>query len=416
MPVALGLLALMSLPLPSPAQAEWLRHDYYAFVHFGPNTFSGLEWGHGTEDPKSFNPKKLDCRQWARAFKSAGMTGVIITAKHHDGFCLWPTKLSTHSVKASTWRDGKGDVLRELSDACRKEGLSFGVYLSPWDRNHPQYGTPGYNDVFVSMLDEVLTRYGKVFEVWFDGANGEGPNGKKQVYDWPRFIAKVRERQPKAVIFSDAGPDVRWVGNENGIAGDPNWLTIRRDRYVPGTPLYEELTKGDADGPDFVPSECDVSIRPGWFWRASEDKAVKSPEALFDLYLKSVGRGSPLLLNVPPNADGLISDADIRALEGFRRLRDEHLGHAVRLRKRGDTFSAPAPVDAAYLELREDLRQGQRVRRVQVFDGETKLAEFESVGKRRIVALPTGVRTKLRLVVTTVAGPENMTAWLHPKR
>lgn len=304
-------------PLPSPRQVEWHSMERYCFVHFGPNTFTGAEWGNGKEPAQVFNPKKLDCRQWCQAFKAAGFSGVIVTAKHHDGFCLWPSKLSTHTVAQSPWKNGKGDVLKELSKACKESDLKFGVYLSPWDRNHPTYGTPQYNDTFKSMLKEVLTQYGPVFEVWFDGANGEGPNGKKQVYDWPGFIGVVRKFQPNAVIFSDAGPDVRWVGNENGYAGETNWNMIKRDRYVPGTPLYKELTEGDESGTDWVPAECDVSIRPGWFWRAAEDAKLKTVPELMDIWYGSVARGANLILNVPPNSDGLISDGDVKRLQEF---------------------------------------------------------------------------------------------------
>src|SRR5581483_10202910 len=230
--------------VPSERQLAWHRMEYYAFVHFGPNTFTDKEWGEGKEDADVFSPAALDCRQWAAAFKEAGMKGVVITAKHHDGFCLWPSRYSTHTIAQSHWKNGKGDVLKELSNACKQYGLKMGVYLSPWDRNHPAYGTPEYNQVFANMLTEVLTQYGPIFEVWFDGANGEGPNGKKQVYDWNLFIQTVRKYQPNAVIFSDAGPDVRWIGNEDGIAEETNWCTIDRSRYVPGTSLYRELTEG----------------------------------------------------------------------------------------------------------------------------------------------------------------------------
>ena len=263
-------------PLPTAPQAAWQAMETNAFVHFGPNTFTNVEWGSGREDPSLFNPTAFDARQWVRVFKQAGFRGVIITAKHHDGFCLWPSALSTHTVARSPWRGGKGDVLRELSDACREEGLKFGVYLSPWDRNHPAYGTAEYNRVFAAMLEEVLGHYGKVFEVWFDGANGEGPNGKRQVYDWPLFVGTVRRLQPEAVIFSDAGPDVRWVGNERGEGGATSWSLIDRARYVPGTDLSKELTEGFRNAPDWVAPECDVSIRPGWFYRSSEDSRVKT--------------------------------------------------------------------------------------------------------------------------------------------
>ena len=318
------------LPIPSPRQLAWHKLERYCFVHFGPNTFTGEEWGSGKEPTDVFNPKKLDCRQWCRAFKDAGFEGVMITAKHHDGFCLWPSKFSTHTVAQSPWKNGKGDVLKELSDACKREGLRFGVYLSPWDRNHPSYGTPEYNEIFKSMLREVLTHYGPVFEVWFDGANGEGPNGKRQIYDWPGFVKVVRECQPNAVIFSDAGPDIRWVGNEDGYAGETNWGMIDRSKFAPGVADTGVLNRGDEKGPDWVPSECDVSIRPGWFWRASEDSKVKSVEKLMDIWYGSVGRGSNLLLNVPPNSDGLISDVDVKRLKDFDTALKMEFGREVK--------------------------------------------------------------------------------------
>jgi alpha-L-fucosidase len=306
------------LPVPSPAQVSWQRMEMNAFVHFGPNTFTSVEWGSGREDPAVFNPTAFDARQWVRVFKAAGMKGVILTAKHHDGFCLWPSALSTHTVARSPWQGGRGDVLRELSNACREAGLKFGVYLSPWDRNHPAYGTPEYNRVFVEMLEEVLGAYGPIFEVWFDGANGEGPNGRRQVYDWPAFHAAVQRLQPDAVIFSDGGPGVRWVGNERGQGSLTSWSLIDRDRYVPGTPFSDDLGEGSRLGRDWVPPECDVSIRPGWFYRASEDARVKPAATLFRLYEQSVGRNCLLLLNVPPDRRGLIADPDVTALAGMR--------------------------------------------------------------------------------------------------
>lgn len=301
---------------PSESQLQWHELEYYMFIHFGPNTFTNVEWGEGNEDPKIFNPIQLDCKQWAATAKQAGMKGIIITAKHHDGFCLWPSKYSTHTVRESLWKNGEGDVLRELSDACREYGLKFGVYLSPWDRNHPDYGTSEYNQVFVNMLGEVLTNYGDVFEQWFDGANGEGPNGKKQEYDWPLFNSTVYKHQPNAIIFSDAGPGCRWVGNEKGFAGLTNWNTLNVKKVYPGYPDYHELTPGHEDGTHWVPAECDVSIRPGWFYSPDTDDQVKSLDELVEIYYGSVGRGSNLLLNVPVDRRGLIPYADsVRLME-----------------------------------------------------------------------------------------------------
>lgn len=338
------------LPVPSKKQLDWHETEYYLFMHFGPNTFSGKEWGEGTEPASLFNPTELDCRQWCRIAKEAGAKGIIITAKHHDGFCLWPSKYSKHTVRESNWKNGKGDVLRELSRACREFGLKFGVYLSPWDRNHPDYGTDKYNTVFVNMMREIFDNYGPVWEMWWDGANGEGPNGKKQVYDWKRFENTVRQHSPKTVVFSDIGPDIRWVGNENGIAGNPNWnfLDTAGFRRGEGAPPTDTLNSGNYKGKHWIPAECDVSIRPGWFWREAEDAKVKTPQQLFDIYLKSVGRGANLLLNVPPDNRGQISEADSTSLAGFKKLRDESF--AENLLKTANTF---------YQFSREDLPQGK---------------------------------------------------------
>jgi alpha-L-fucosidase len=310
-------------PLPSAQQLAWHELEFYAFVHFNMNTFTGREWGKGTESPALFDPVELDARQWARVARDAGMKGIILTAKHHDGFCLWPSRLTDHTVAASSWRDGEGDVLRELSTACREFGLRFGVYLSPWDRHEPSYGdSPRYNAHFIGQLEEVLSGYGPVFEVWFDGACGEGPNGKRQVYDWPAFIKTVRRLQPGAVIFSDAGPDVRWVGNEQGYAGETNWTTLKRDELEPGTPRYRELTEGHREGAFWVPSECDVSIRPGWYYHPEQDGEVETPQRLLDIWFGSVGRGSNLLLNLPVDRRGLVHENDVAALMGLRALLD----------------------------------------------------------------------------------------------
>ncbi len=408
-----------------------------AFVHFGPNTFTRVEWGTGREDPAIFNPTAFDARQWVRTFKDAGFRGVIITAKHHDGFCLWPSALSTHTVARSPWRAGRGDVLRELSDACHDAGLKFGVYLSPWDRNHPAYGTPEYNQVFAGMLEEVLGHYGPVFEVWFDGANGEGPNGKRQLYDWPLFVGTVRRLQPGAVIFSDAGPDVRWVGNERGEGGPTSWSLINRSRYVPGTDLSHELTEGFRDGPDWVPPECDVSIRPGWFHRPTEDDRIKTASDLASLYERSVGRNCQLLLNVPPDSRGLIAEVDVSSLAGMRRLLDERYrenlavngrlssadrreqpsdlallvdGNAETFWRSGGESAAPeltialaseAPLDRIVLQ--EPIALGQRIARFRV-DAHVKgrwstVADGTTVGYKRILQIDPILTDRVRVRV-----------------
>lgn len=319
------------LPKPSAAQLAWHNMEFYLFMHFGPNTFTNLEWGKGNEKEEVFNPATLDCNQWCRVAKAAGAKGIIITAKHHDGFCLWPSKFSTHTVKESKWKNGKGDVLKELSAACKKYGLKFGVYISPWDRNHPDYGTAKYNDVFAGMMKELFTNYGPIWELWWDGANGEGPNGKKQVYDWKRFKETVRQLSPNTVVFSDVGPDIRWCGNESGVAGITNWNTLNTDGFEPGAaaPSTDTLNKGNINGKYWIPAECDVSIRPGWFYHKAEDEKVKTPEQLFELYLKSVGRGANLLLNVPPNSNGLITTFDSTALAGFKKLREENFSKNI---------------------------------------------------------------------------------------
>ncbi|MDQ6761947.1 MAG: alpha-L-fucosidase [Bacteroidota bacterium] len=325
-------------PKPTTAQLAWHDMEFYFFAHFGPNTFTDLEWGHGNEKEEVFNPTQLDCEQWCRVAKAAGAKGIIITAKHHDGFCLWPSKYSTHTVRESKWKNGKGDVLKALSEACKKYNLKFGVYLSPWDRNHPAYGTNKYNDVFANMLTEIFTNYGPIWELWWDGANGEGPNGKKQAYDFHRFEKLVRKLSPNTIIFSDIGPDIRWVGNENGIAGQTNWNTLDTAGFKrgEGAPPTDTLNSGNMYGKNWIPAECDVSIRPGWFYHSKEDTLVKSPQNLFELYLKSVGRGACLLLNVPPDGRGLITKYDSAALIGFKNLRAQSFEN--NLAKNGDGY------------------------------------------------------------------------------
>lgn len=411
--------------VPSPAQFAWQQMEMNAFVHFGPNTFTGEEWGDGREDPRLFNPTALDARQWARAFKAAGFRGLILTAKHHDGFALWPSRHSTHTVARSPWRDGRGDVLREVADACRAEGLKLGLYVSPWDRNHPTYGTAEYNRVFAAMLEEVLGgRYGPIFEVWFDGANGEGPGGKRQVYDWPLFIGTVRRLQPDAVIFSDAGPDIRWVGNERGEAPLTVWSTVDRARYVPGTPLYHELGEGSRYGTDWVPPECDVSIRPGWFHRASEDGRVKSAARLFALYEQSVGRNCTLLLNVPPDRRGLIADPDLAALTGMRARidavygRDLASGAAASVEERVTTLRLASPAVFDRVVVQEDIAAGQAIAgfivEAEVEGAWRRIATGSTVGYKRILPVPSTSAAAVRVrVLDARTTPRGLRVSLH---
>jgi alpha-L-fucosidase len=304
-------------PVPTEAQLQWQRMEMNMFCHFGPNTFTGKEWGDGTEVEDIFNPTQLDCRQWTKIARAAGFKGIILTAKHHDGFCLWSNPESEHTVVQSTWRNGEGDVLKELSDACRYEGVRFGIYISPWDRNAPTYGTPAYNETFRKTLESALTQYGDIFEQWFDGACGEGPNGKRQVYDWPLFNNTVHQLQPQALIFSDVGPGCRWVGNEEGRAGRTCWSLLNTDGFTPGAgaPPQDTLTVGNRQGQYWIPAEVDVSIRPGWFYRDSEHP--KSVEELMRIYYQSVGRNGLLLLNVPPDQRGLIAAEDSARLMEF---------------------------------------------------------------------------------------------------
>ena len=326
-------------PLPSERQLAWHEMEYYMFVHFTVNTFTDKEWGYGDEPESVFNPTELDCRQWAKTASDAGMKGIIITAKHHDGFCLWPSAYTEHSVKNSPWRDGKGDVVMELRKACDEYGLKMGVYLSPWDRNSAVYGTPEYLVYYRNQLKELLTKYGDIFEVWFDGANGgDGYYGgarevrridNKTYYDWPNTHKIVRELQPAAVMFSDAGPDIRWVGNESGMGSITNWCLLNKDEMYPGGDFASILGEGHDDGDYWVPAEVDVSIRRGWFYHQSQDSLVRSPENLMELYYSSVGRNSNLLLNIPPDRRGLLHENDVNSLMAFREFREKEFANEL---------------------------------------------------------------------------------------
>ena len=322
------------LPIPTDRQLAWHELEQYAFIHFTTNTFTGKEWGYGDESPEVFNPSAMDVNQWIKVVKAAGLKGIVLTCKHHDGFCLWPSKYTEHSVKNSKWKGGKGNVVKEVADACHKNGLKFGVYLSPWDRNRSDYGSPSYIDYYRNQLNELFTLYGPVFEMWFDGANGGdgfygGAREKRKInaaayYNWPITLNLVRKMEPNIIFFSDAGPDIRWCGNESGFAGETNWSTISTDSIYAGKHGIEKLlNSGQENGKNFVPAEVDVSIRPGWFYHAEEDSKVKTPEKLFEIYLSSVGRGANLILNIPPDRRGLFHENDVKALLGWRKMIDE---------------------------------------------------------------------------------------------
>lgn len=320
-------------PVPSAKQLAWHEMEMNAFVHFTTNTFTDLEWGYGDEKEEIFNPSEANTDQWISTLKDAGFKGVILTCKHHDGFVLWPSKYTEHGVKNSPYKNGKGDIVKEVSQSAKKYNMKFGVYLSPWDRNSADYGKPEYITYYRNQLKELMTNYGPVFEMWFDGANGgDGFYGgakekrsinRKTYYDWPTTLDLVRKMQPNVVFFSDAGPDIRWVGNERGLAGTTNWAPIVADTLYAGMPNAEKLLNtGSENGNKWIPSEVDVSIRPGWFYHAKQDAQVKTPERLFEIYLTSVGRGSTLLLNVPPDRRGLIHEKDVESLKGFRAILD----------------------------------------------------------------------------------------------
>lgn len=424
--------------VPTPQQLEWQRMELTAFLHFGVNTFTGREWGDGTEDPAIFNPTSLDCEQWVRTLKESGFKMAIITAKHHDGFCLWPTKTTRHSVASSSWKGGKGDVVRELRDACKKYGIKFGVYLSPWDRNASCYGdSPAYNQFFIEQLTELLTNYGEVHEVWFDGANGEGPNGKKQIYDWDAILKTIRRLQPKAVT-AIMGDDVRWVGNEKGIGRETEWSATA---LTPGIyPRSGEQNKElgifgkakDLGGRDIVaratelfwyPSEVDVSIRPGWFYHADQDKQVKSLNHLTDIYFKSVGYNSVLLLNIPPDLRGLINENDVQRLKEFSSylkktfarnyvLKGNEAWHGTSGTVRQYDIQKDALVNAFMIQ--EDISKGQRVESflVEAYkDGSwIHMAEGTTVGYKRLVRFSDTRPERIRVTIRSVRGVANVAA------
>ena len=382
---------------PSPRQLEWFNTNFYAFVHFGVNTFTNKEWGDGTEDESIFNPVKLDCDQWVSALKSAGMKAMVLTCKHHDGFCLWPSKYTEHSVKNSPLQR---DVVREASEACKRGGIKFGVYLSPWDRNSALYGTEAYNDYFCNQLTELLTEYGDIFCVWFDNACGEGPNGKKQVYDFPRYIKLIRQLQPNAVIFNDFGPDVRWCGNEAGVARTAEWAVVPHelvpyaDIQTPPAPLHDLGTLDTyntdpqsgfmpqimySEGLSFCPCEINMSIRPGWFWHKNEEP--HSLDRLWKTYLTSVGANASFHLNLPPTNEGLIDERDVARLKEFGALIQKELGNPIpaTVKRVDDGTKWQGAWDISFdtadaavktIILREDIANGQRIEGFKIYDAE----------------------------------------------
>ncbi|GGK78683.1 alpha-L-fucosidase [Rufibacter glacialis] len=437
--------------VPSPRQLKWQQLELTAFFHFGVNTFTNREWGTGKEDPKIFNPSQLDARQWVRVAKEAGIKQVILTAKHHDGFCLWPTATTDHSVKSSPWKGGKGDLVKEVAEACKEYGIGFGVYLSPWDMNSPVYGTEAYNDLFIAQLTELLTQYGPIEEVWFDGANGEGPNGKKQVYDFERWYQHIRKLQPAATI-AVMGPDIRWVGTETGYGRETEWsvvpannldqtataansqqgLAFKPQGDMRGTVLGGREQIRNATGLVWYPAETDVSIRPGWFHHPKEDQSVKTPEKLLDIYYSSVGRNSVLLLNLPPDTRGLIHEADVKNLQGWKRLRDEtfKVNYAQKAKiKAAGGKNLNAILDGKYntyfttssekdttavielqlkgqqtfdvLMLQENIAVGQRIESfvLEYLDGQTwkKATEGTTVGYKRLLRFNPVTASKVRL-------------------
>ena len=430
-------------PIPSENQLRWQDMEMYAFIHYSLNTYTDQEWGFGNEDPKLFNPSNLDCRQWARVCKQAGMKGIIFTAKHHCGFCMWPSKYTEYSVKNSPWKNGQGDVVRELAEACKEEGLKFAVYLSPWDRNHPEYGKPAYVTYFRNQLRELLTEYGDIFEVWFDGANGGdgwygGANETRRIdgktyYQWAETFRMIRELQPNAVIWNDGGDrgDLRWVGTEAGNVGETNWSLLNKEGDVP----YQMLHYGVEDGDSWVAAETNTSIRPGWFYHETENENVKSLSKLMDTYYKSVGRNSCLLLNFPIAPNGRIHPTDSLRGIAFKKMINEvfktdltktALQTPLNIPKKqgkdvlalqkawgsGRLIEFLNPTTFNRFVVEEDIRYGQRVKKFSLeaeVDGQwvplkDELVEngdgLTTIGHRRIICFPTVTATRLRFIVT----------------
>jgi alpha-L-fucosidase len=433
-------------PTPTASQLAWHEMELNAFVHFTTNTFTDKEWGYGDEKPEIFNPTEFNADQWIATFKETGFKGVILTCKHHDGFCLWPSQYTEHSVKNSPF---KKDIVKEVSEACKRHGLKFGIYVSPWDRNHKDYGSPAYVEYYRNQLTELFTNYGPVFEMWFDGANGgdgfySGANEKRSIdgktyYDWPTTLDMVRKLEPEVIFFSDAGPSVRWVGNERGIAGKTNWNIITPDTLYAGKAGIEQLLNtGSENGSQWIPAEVDVSIRPGWFYHSREDSLVKTPEKLFDIYLTSVGRGSTLLLNIPPDRRGLIHEHDVKALKEWRAMLDQefktNLAEDAEVNasaERGSQFLASYVNDnnketywttandvttgsleinfngekeVKYVVIQEYIRLGQRVKAFTIEawkdNAWQKIIEGTTIGYKRILKVDPVQTEKIRISIT----------------
>lgn len=438
-------------PIPSDPQLAWHEMEMNAFIHFTTNTFTDLEWGYGDEKESIFNPTELNVDQWMNNIKDAGFKGVILTTKHHDGFCLWPSKFTQHSVKNSPYKNGQGDIVKEVSDACKKYDLKFGVYLSPWDRNHKDYGNPDYIDYYRNQINELFTNYGKIFEMWFDGANGgTGYYGgareirnidRETYYDWPTTINQIRKLQTDVLFFSDAGPDIRWVGNESGYVSETNWNTITPDTLYAGkSGINKLLNTGSIDGTNWIPAEVDVSIRPGWFYHEKEDSLVRTPENLFDIYLTSVGRGSVLLLNIPPDRRGLIHENDVESLKGFKKLLGEAFSNNLTKNAKINTsnyrgqskkyspmnlidndkntywatddevlngdieISLKKPQLVSYILLQEYIQLGQRVKSfsIEVWNGKEwdTVSEGTTIGYKRILKINPVTTSKIRVNIT----------------
>lgn len=420
--------------VPSKRQLDWFDTEFYAFIHFTVNTYTDLEWGLGNEDPRVFNPVELDCDEWVEAVKAAGMKGIVLTAKHHDGFCLWQSKYTEHSVKSSPWKGGEGDVVRECAEACRRGGIKFGVYLSPWDRNSKYYGTDEYNDYYCNQLTELLTEYGELFMVWFDGACGEGPNGKKQVYDFDRYISLIRKYQPNAVIFNDHGPDVRWCGNEAGSARRAEWAVVPSELcgfseiQTGAGPLDGDISYIYNSEPNigelhnimyskglvFAGSEIDMSIRPGWFYHKNEEP--HSLERLFRTYLNSCGANTSFNLNVPPMPSGRFDPRDVKRLHELGEAIRNAIGEEKRLNCEIKKLSIGSTqcryeitlhdtADVRYLNIMEDISKGQRIEKFRILSGGLPIYSGYTVGHRKLC--PVNVRTN-RLVLEIVGARDTV--------